>query len=466
MANPASNQPAPRPVPADNPGAEKRRSQRVALRVPVVVLGTDRHGKPFGEVTSTVIVNAHGGLVEIKAELNDGQRVLLRNKLSGDREPCRVVWFTPADAGKFHAGLEFLTPAPKFWRVDFPPEDWKIPMMRAAQLKEMGGAISVDEIPRPAALPDEVLIKVEACGICHSDLHMARGEWPEVARAMSLPAVLGHEAVGRIIECGAAVKHLKVGQRVGVGWLYSVCGECEHCRSGSENICSNRKITSVAAPGGYAEYMRIRATHALPVPDGLAPEQAAPLFCAGLTVFHACRMADLYSGQRVAVFGIGGLGHLAVQLALNAGCEVIAVDVSEAKLELARKLGVVETVNTGSPDARQMLRIDGGPHVAIVTAAAKQAYDLAFKSIRRKGTLVVVGLPKEDLTFFADDLVVSECKILGSAVGTRDETNELLLMAAAGKIRCEVETVRLDQVNDVYSRMLRGELHGRAVIKM
>jgi propanol-preferring alcohol dehydrogenase len=295
---------------------------------------------------------------------------------------------------------------------------------------------------------------------------MARGEWPGVTAKIGFPAVLGHEAVGRVVEKGSKVASIDTGQRVGVGWLHSTCGECEHCNSGSENICTSRTVTSVAAPGGYAEYMRIRATHALAVPDSVAPELAAPLFCAGLTVFHACRQADLYSGQRVAIFGVGGLGHLAIQLAVNAGCEVIAVDVSEKKLDLARKLGVTETVLTSAPEAVAMLKIDGGPHVAMVTSAAKAAYDLAFKTLRRRGTLMVVGLPKEDLTFFADDLVVSECRIIGSAVGTRAEMRELLALAAAGKIKCEVETVRLDQVQDVYARMTRGELTGRAVIKM
>jgi propanol-preferring alcohol dehydrogenase len=445
--------------------AEKRRSQRLILRISVVVIGSDSDGKPFGEVTHTLIVSAHGALVELKAELNDDQRVLLRNRMSGERQSCRVVWFRRGAEGLNHAGLEFVTPSPKFWRVDFPPDDWAIPMMRAAALKEFGSPLEVGDIPRPSPLVDEVLVRVEACGVCHSDLHMALGDWPDVAAKMSWPAILGHEAVGRVVEVGAAVSGVGVGQRVGVGWLASTCGECEYCRAGAENVCLGRKVTGIAAPGGYAEFMRIKASHAIPVPDKLPAEEAAPLFCAGLTVFHALRNAGLRAGQKVAVFGVGGLGHLALQFARHAGAETVAVDVSDEKLEFARRLGALQMIHASGADAARLLKVGGGPQMAVVTAPAKAAYDLAFRTLRRRGTLAVVGLPKEDLTFFADDLVVGEFKIIGSAVGTRDEMRELLALAAEGKIRCEVEVCRLDQINEIFSRMQRGELLGRAVIR-
>jgi propanol-preferring alcohol dehydrogenase len=219
--------------------------------------------------------------------------------------------------------------------------------------------------------------------------------------------------------------------------------------------------------------MRIRASHAIPIPENLSAAEAAPLFCAGLTVFHACRNAGLRAGQsfgsaqdkKVAVFGVGGLGHLALQLAKLAGAETIAVDVSAEKLAFAKKLGAAQTILASDPDAAELLKSDGGPHVAMVTAPAKSAYDLAIRTLRRRGTLAVVGLPKEDLTFFADDLVVSEHKIISSAVGTRAEMRELLALAAAGKIRCEVESCHLEQINDVFARMQKGELLGRAVIQ-
>ncbi|HEV8385293.1 MAG TPA: zinc-dependent alcohol dehydrogenase [Candidatus Acidoferrales bacterium] len=452
-------------------GKEKRRSQRLLLRIPVVVTLTGSDGKPVSEATHTVVVNAHGALVQLKTVAAENQRVVLENKSSGERQSCRVVWFRKEDDALYHAALEFVTPAPKFWHVDFPPADWHIPMMRAATLKEFGSPFLMEEIPRPVVAADEVLIKLEACGVCHSDLHMAHGDWPDVAAKMSWPATLGHEAVGRIVELGANVRknadanEMVVGKRVGVGWLYSTCGDCEHCLDGAENVCLKRKVTGIAAPGGFAEFMRIRASHAIPIPENLSSIEAAPLFCAGLTVFHACRNAGLRDGQKVAVFGIGGLGHLALQLAKLAGAEMIAVDVSEEKLAFAKKLGATQTVHAGDPEASNSLKEGGEPHLAIVTAPAKSAYDLAIRTLRRRGTLTVVGLPKEDLTFFADDLVVSEHKIISSAVGTRAEMRELLALAAAGKIRCEVESYRLEQINDVFARMQKGELLGRAVIQ-
>lgn len=373
--------------------------------------------------------------------------------------------------------------------------------MKAARVYEFGKALVVEDAPALELKPDELLVRVEACGVCHSDLHMIRGDWPDVAARMSLPAILGHEVVGRVEQVGAQVQGVAKGARVGVGWLYSTCEACEFCRDSAENICLHRQVTGVEAPGGFAQFIRLRASHAVSVPESLAAGEAAPLFCAGLTVFHALRNAGFpvgmnvgaapsgrpsdgqadaalqaqrsgqaqgpapTLGKRVAVFGIGGLGHLAVQLAAQAGAEVIGVDVSDAKLALARKCGAAEAVNVAAPDAKKLLRANGGPHLAIVTAAAKPAYDLAFRTLRKRGTLAVVGLPKEDLTFFADDWVVGEYRMVGSAVGTRAEMRELLAMAAAGKIRCEVETHGIEAINEVFSRMDRGEILGRAVIK-
>jgi propanol-preferring alcohol dehydrogenase len=294
---------------------------------------------------------------------------------------------------------------------------------------------------------------------------MALGDWPDVAARMTMPAILGHQAAGRIVALGDGVTGFALGHRVGVGWLYSTCGQCEFCRSDAENICLERTVTGIAAPGGFAEFMRIRASHAIPIPESVPAEQAAPFFCAGLTVYHACRNAGVRAGQRIAVIGIGGLGHLAVQLARDAGAEVVAVDVSEAKLELARRLGAAETVDARSPDAAKLLRKNGKPHVAIVAAGSKAAYDLAFRILRRRGTLAVVGLPKEDVTFNADNFVVGEYHIVGSAVGTRQETRELLDMVAVGRLRCEVETHPLEAINDIFARMQRGEILGRAVIR-
>ena len=329
----------------------------------------------------------------------------------------------------------------------------------------------VEEFPRPGPQADEVLVRVEACGVCHSDLHMANGDWPDVAARMKLPAILGHEVVGRVVELGAEASGVAVGERIGVGWLYSTCGKCEMCLAGAENVCHERQITSLAAPGGFAEFIRVKASHAIAIPEPLSSAEAAPLFCAGLTVYHALRNVGLQAGQpfgflgkRVAIFGIGGLGHLAVQLARNAGAEVVAVDVSDAKLELAGACGAAERVNASAKDAAKQIRAGGEPHVAMVTSTAKQSYDLALRVLRRRGTLAVVGLPKEDVAFNADNFVVKEHRIVGSAVGTRAEMRELLDLAAAGKVRCLVETHPLEAINEIFERMQRGTITARAVV--
>jgi propanol-preferring alcohol dehydrogenase len=338
--------------------------------------------------------------------------------------------------------------------------------MRAARLRAFRQALAVGQAPIPEPEPDEVLLEVEACGVCHSDLHMVAGDWPDVAARMTLPAILGHEAVGRVVEKGRGVTGVSIGARVGVGWLHSVCGRCEHCEAGAENVCLERTVTSVDAPGGYAEFMRVRASQAVPIPEGLSSAQAAPWFCAGLTAYHALQSAGVTAGQGVAIFGVGGLGHLAIQLAAGSGAEVVALDVSPAKLQLARAMGVKEVLDASDPEAVRRLKDGGGPHVALVTAPSKAAYDLAVKTLRRRGTLMVVGLPKEDLTFFADDLAVGEFRILGSAVGTRQEMRDLLARVASGAARCEVETWRLDEVNQVFDRLRRGDVLGRAVLEM
>ena len=339
-------------------------------------------------------------------------------------------------------------------------------LMKAAQLKAFRQALVVEQAPIPEPEAGEILLEVEACGVCHSDLHMADGDWPDVAERMTFPAILGHEAVGRVVEKGAAVSGVSIGARVGVGWLHSVCGRCEHCGAGAENVCLERTVTSGDAPGGYAEFMRVRASQAVPIPEGLSSVQAAPWFCAGLTVYHALQSAGVAAGQRVAIFGVGGLGHLAIQLASGSGAEVVALDVSLAKLQLARAMGVKEALNALDPEAVHRLKEGGGPHVALVTAPSRAAYDLAVKTLRRRGTLMIVGLPKEDLTFFADDLAVGEFRILGSAVGTRQEMRDLLAWVASGSARCQVETWRLDDVNQVFDQLRHGEILGRAVLEM
>jgi propanol-preferring alcohol dehydrogenase len=326
----------------------------------------------------------------------------------------------------------------------------------------MGQPLSLEEVAAPAPAPDDVLLRVEACGVCHSDLHVARGDWPTVTRILQLPAILGHEVVGVVEARGESVSGLELGQRVGVGWVHWACGQCEFCREGSPHLCAQRLVTGVKVPGGYATSMTAKASHAMPIPKGLAPEQAAPLLCAGATVVRGCRRAEIKPGQRVAIFGVGGLGHLAIQVARYMGAEVTAVDVAQEKLEAAASLGAAHGVLAS--EAQKAIKARGGVHVALVTVGSRAAYDAAFRSLRAGGTLVVIGIPTEDLAVSADFMTTKEFRLLGSGVGTRDDLRETLQLAAEGHLRCQVQGCSLDEINRVFEEMEQGRIQGRAVV--
>ena len=305
--------------------------------------------------------------------------------------------------------------------------------MKAAVLREFKEALRVEEIAAPVPAPDEVLIKVEACGVCHSDLHLADGDWPQLARIIKKPLILGHEVVGRVVDRGSAVAQPGPGVRVGVPWIHWTCGECELCKEGRENLCLAQMITGATVDGGYAEFLTAKASHVVQVPESLDSIEAAPLFCAGVTVYRAIKNAGIRPGQRVAVFGIGGLGHLAVQIAAQRGARVIAIDIAQEKLELASSLGAERIFDASTTDVRKELRAMGGAHFALVTSAAKTAYELALGSLRRGGTLVVVGVPAEPLSIPVIAMVGAETRILSSSVGTREDLRETLELAASRK---------------------------------
>jgi propanol-preferring alcohol dehydrogenase len=337
--------------------------------------------------------------------------------------------------------------------------------MKAAILKEFGAPLALEELPDPVPADDEVLVKLEACGVCHSDLHIIDGDLPAFRAGAKERLIPGHEAVGRVVAKGKAVSNLAIGQRVGVAWMYQSCGACEQCREGNENLCRKTVITGLMVDGGYAELMRAKAAYAIPVPDALNAQDAAPLFCAGVTVYRALKNAGTAAGQRVAVFGIGGLGHLAVQIAKSMGAEVIGVDVSREKLELATELGATRTVDANDREGLKALAKTGGVHVAVVSSAAKAAFDAAMVVLRPTGTLAVVGLPPEPLTFAALALVGREIRVIGSSVGTRDDLRAVLDLAAAGKLHCRTESQPLDQINEVLDRMRGGGIYGRVVLR-
>jgi alcohol dehydrogenase, propanol-preferring len=315
--------------------------------------------------------------------------------------------------------------------------------MKAAILRDFKQRLSIEEVERPHAEADEVLIQVDACGVCHSDLHVADGDWTQLAGIVKRPLILGHEIAGRVVGKGSAVRDLQVGDRVGVPWIHWSCGQCEFCQTGNENLCLRQKITRVTVDGGYAEFVKAPASHSLKIPDGLSCIQAAPL---------------------LAVFGIGGLEHLAVQVGQTFGAEVTAIDIADEKLALARSLGATHALNGAATDVVKHLRREGGGHLALVSSAAKGPYDMAFYCLRPTGTLLVVGLPAENICLPPILMAAGEIHIQTSAVGTRQDLHEVIALAAAGKLHCQLATLPLDQANHALDLLRRGQAAGRIVL--
>lgn len=338
--------------------------------------------------------------------------------------------------------------------------------MRAAVMQDFGDALSIESVPQPEPGPGEILIRVEACGVCHSDLHIVEGDQPRFRAGTKPRLIPGHEVVGRVVALGAGASGHQVGDRVGVAWRAGSCGQCEMCRSGHENLCPNGGVTGMTVDGGYAQFMCARADYAIPVPGELSAEEAAPLFCAGVTSYRAVKQAGVGPGQKVGVIGVGGLGHLAVQIARALGAEIIALDTSDEKLALAKELGASQVFRADQADSAKAIRKTGGVHVAVVTSAAKAAFDTALSILRPTGTMSVVGLPSEPLQIPALALVGGELRVMGSAVGTRDDVRAVLDMAARGQVKCRVHTRALDEVNEVLDEMRQGRIDGRVVLDL
>jgi alcohol dehydrogenase, propanol-preferring len=338
--------------------------------------------------------------------------------------------------------------------------------MKAAVLHSFAELLAIEDVAKPAPGPGQLLIKVAACGVCHSDLHLALGEWDLLKPITKLPLILGHEVAGTIEAVGDNVKDFAVGDRVGVPWLHYTCGECEFCSTGRETLCLKQQVTGCTVDGGFAEFVKANASHTVKLPDNLSFEEAAPLLCAGLTVHSAMKRAGVGPGQKIAIFGIGGLGHLAIQLAKTRGAEVIGVDIADDKLELARECGADTIVNAVTTQAyKEIKKISGGgAHVAMVTSASRIAYETALRSLKRGGTLSVVGMSPEPISVSTVALVSGEYKIVASAVGTRQDLREVLQIAAEGKVKCKIETRRLAEVNGVMSDIKEGRLVGRVVL--
>ena len=337
--------------------------------------------------------------------------------------------------------------------------------MKAAVLKEIGKPLVIEEIPTPEPGPGQVLIRVNACGVCHSDLHLATGDWDLLRNATKIPLILGHEVAGTVAALGEGASGVKIGDRVGVPWIYYTCGECEFCKEGKEELCLKQKVTGCMVDGGFAEYMLAPATHASPLPASFDLAEIAPQLCAGLTVYKAIKAAGVEPGQRMAVFGAGGLGHLAIQIAKAMGVQVGAVDIADDKLEFAKSVGAEWTINAAEP-VHKKLRSMGGVHVAMVCAASPPAYETALRCLRRGGTMAVVGMANDPFKVSAVSLISTEAKIVASAVGTRADLQELFALMAKYPIRCRIEKRPLEDVNRIFDQMTRGAITGRMVLTL
>ncbi|MCL1841020.1 MAG: alcohol dehydrogenase AdhP [Propionibacteriaceae bacterium] len=323
-----------------------------------------------------------------------------------------------------------------------------------------GYADVVDKTLRPIRA-DEALVQMEYCGVCHTDLHVAAGDYGNKAGT-----TLGHEGIGIVTQIGADVTSLAVGDRVSIAWFYRGCGHCEFCVSGNETFCRQVQNAGYSVDGGMAEQAIVVADYAVKVPDGLDPVAASSITCAGVTTYKAIKVSGVRPGQWLAVYGVGGLGNLAIQYAKNVfGAKVVAVDINDDKLELATSVGADLTINSLHADAGKQIQAQcGGAQVAVVCAVASAAFESAIDCLRPLGTLVSVALPNQTMAVSIPRTVFDGIRIVGSLVGTRQDLAEAYQFAAAGLVKPIVATRRLDEVNDIIDEMKQGLIDGRMVI--
>lgn len=334
--------------------------------------------------------------------------------------------------------------------------------MKAAVVHAFGEPLRIEEVPVPVPDPDRILVKIEASGVCHTDLHAADGDWPVKP---TLPFIPGHEGVGYVAAVGSRVKHVKEGDRVGVPWLYTACGHCEYCQTGWETLCHEQQNTGYSINGSYAEYVVADPNYVGRLPENVAFDEIAPILCAGVTVYKGIRVTDTRPGQWIAISGIGGLGHVAVQYAVAMGLHVVAVDISEGKLELARQLGAALTVNAATQDPAAAIQKEiGGAHGVLVTAVSRGAFAQALGMVRRGGTISLNGLPPGDFPLPIFSTVLNGITVRGSIVGTRRDLQESLDFAAEGKVRAHIHRDRLENINAIFAALKAGDVDGRIVL--
>lgn len=335
--------------------------------------------------------------------------------------------------------------------------------MKAAVVEGFGQDLVVGDNAIPEPGPGQALVKLVASGVCHTDLHAAHGDWPVKPK---VPLIPGHEGVGTVEKVGEGVTDVEVGQMVGNAWLWTACGTCEHCRQGWETLCESQVNGGYGVDGSFGEYMLVDTKFAAIVPDDADPYEIAPVLCAGVTVYKGLKRTEVKPGQWVVISGIGGLGHIAVQYAVAMGMRVVAVDVADDKLALAKKHGAEITVNAFAEDPAEIIQDKiGGSHGVLVTAVHPAAFGQAIGMTRRGGTIVFNGLPPGDFPAPIFDIVLKGLTIRGSIVGTRQDMVEALEFYAAGKIHPTFTKRPLEDINAIFDEMEHGKIDGRVVIE-
>ena len=334
--------------------------------------------------------------------------------------------------------------------------------MKAAVVRQFGKPLVMEEVAVPSVGPGQILVKMAASGVCHTDLHAAEGDWPIKPEPPFIP---GHEGVGHVVAVGAGVTHVKEGDRVGVPWLYTACGCCKHCLGGWETLCEAQQNTGYSVNGSFAEYVLADPNYVGHLPDNVSFTEIAPILCAGVTVYKGLKVTDTKPGDWVVISGIGGLGHLAVQYAKAMGLNVLAVDIDDAKLDLAKRLGASLAVNARNTDPVAYVKKEiGGAEGVLVTAVSPKAFEQAQGMVQRGGTVSLNGLPPGDFPLPIFDTVLNGITVRGSIVGTRLDLQEALDFAGAGKVKATIKTDKLENINEIFAKMHHGEIEGRIVI--
>jgi propanol-preferring alcohol dehydrogenase len=335
--------------------------------------------------------------------------------------------------------------------------------MHAAVVEQFGRPLVLRQWDIPTVGAGQILVKVEACGVCHTDVHAARGDWP---LKPALPFIPGHEAVGVVAGIGAGVTAVKDGDRVGVPWLYSACGHCEYCLAAWETVCPEAQFGGYTKNGGFAEYILADPDYVAHIPPGLAAIDAAPLICAGITTYKGIKQTEAKPGEWIAISGAGGLGHLAIQYAKAMGLQVCAIDIDDGKLAHAKRLGAELVVNAkaGDPAATVKKETGGGAHGVLITAPSLIAFKQGIGMTRRRGICVLVGLPPGEFPIPLFDVVASCITVRGSFVGNRKDMAEALAFAVAGKVKADIELRPLSAINQIFERLQHGEVPSRVVL--